>query len=61
MGLLDVHCTYESIFAALLKRSSFWASADPVSNDLVHAMPGCACLLSLCVYYDLYCESLSDM
>ncbi len=52
MGLLDFQITYKIAFIVRLKQSSFWPSADvkPMQNDLVHAMPGSACLLSLYKY-----------
>jgi hypothetical protein len=52
MGLLDFNCTYENIFAAHLKHSSFWSSAaiKPMQNGLVHAMPRqCMFALSMCM------------
>jgi hypothetical protein len=41
MGLLDLHSNYKILFAAQLKHSSFWPSADvkQIQNDLVHEMP----------------------
>jgi len=46
----------EILFAVHVKCSSFCPTADvkPISIDLAYAMTGCTCLLSLCVYYDLY-------
>jgi hypothetical protein len=52
MGLLDFHNTYRILFAAYLKHSSFWPSADvePMSNDQLPIMPWqCAYDLSMCI------------
>ncbi len=52
MGLLDFQCTYKILFAAYLKHSSFWPSADvkPMLNDQAHAMPKqCMYAISMCI------------
>ncbi len=56
MGLLDFNCTYENIFAAHIKHSSFWSSAaiQPMQNDLEHAMPLAVHVCSFYVYATNY-------
>jgi len=51
IGCLDFQALVKILFAVHLKCPSFSISADvkAMKNDLVHAMPGSACLLSLCV------------
>jgi len=53
--MLNVASPFKTLLAFYLKHSSFWPSADvkPMSNYLCILCPGSACLLYVCLYYDL--------
>ncbi len=61
MGSLDFHNTCKSIYCYSFKTLKLSADVKLLSNDHEMQCHGSICLLSLCVYYDLYGSVVNDL